>query len=214
MIYATNPDSALRTRLLRWATPLWLTLTSVALISHQISLSTLTESVQEQADSVALQLLEERIVDLERSKPETQKDPNTVTQVELNETRGVFKQRLTDMQTAIAGTAAITDLQALEYQLQQLESRFQQTPPSPPPSKPKLRPRKAKQSAEPTFQIIGRELRGGQRFLSISPIGSQSLDQSQIMRIGESFAGWQLRDFDEQTAVFVIDGITHRLNIR
>jgi hypothetical protein len=143
-----------------------------------------------------------------------QQDPNALTRIELYETRDAFNQRLTDVQTTIAGAAAITDLQALGYQLQQLESRLQQAPPSPAPSKPKLRPHKVKQAAEPAFQIIGRELRGGQRFLSINPIGSQSLDQSRIMRIGETFAGWQLQEFDEQIAVFVIGGQIHRLKIR
>jgi hypothetical protein len=118
------------------------------------------------------------------------------------------------MHTAIAGAAAMADLQTLKDQLQQLESKHQPTTPSPAPSKLKLKPRKASKPTEPSFQIIGRELRGGERFLSINPLGGESLEQSRILRIGETYAGWRLQGFDEHTAVFVVDGELRRLNIR
>jgi hypothetical protein len=216
MIYTTSSNSAYRARLLRWSTPFWLTLTSVVLATHQASLSRLEGSIQEQADSVPLQLLEERLIELERSNFDTSQNQTTVTQTQLNQTTDALSRRIDVMHTAIAGAAAMADLQTLKDQLQQLESKHQTTTPSPAPSKLKLKlkPRKATKPAEPSFQIIGRELRGGERFLSISPLGSQSLEQSRIMRIGESYAGWRLQGFDAQTAEFVVDGELRRLNIR
>ncbi len=213
MIYTTSSNSKLRVQLLRWSTPLLLSLTSVVLISHQVSLSRLGESVQEQTDSVKLQLLEERLIELEQSELDTPQNLNTVTKTQLNQTNDALSRRIDDMHTAIAGAAAITDLRALQDKLQQLESTLQPpSPPSPVPSK--LKSRKPNKPPEPSFQLIGRELRGGERFLSISPLGSQSLEQSRIMRIGETYAGWRLQSFDAQTAEFVVDGEIRRLNIR
>lgn len=214
MIYTTSSNSAYRARLLRWSTPFWLTLTSVVLATHQASLSRLEGSVQEQADSVTLQLFEERLIELERSNFDTSHNPMTVTQTQFNQTTDALSRRIDVMHTAIAGAAAMADLQTLKDQLQQLESKYQTTTPSPAPSKLKLKPRKASKPTEPSFQIIGRELRGGERFLSINPLGSQSLEQSRILRIGETYAGWRLQGFDVQTAEFVVDGELRRLNIR
>lgn len=214
MIYTTSSNSAFRARLLRWSTPFWLTLTSVVLATHQASLSRLEGRVQEQADSVKLQLFEERLDELERSNFDTSQNQTTVTQTQLNQTTDALSRRIDVMHTAIAGAAAMADLQTLKDQLQQLESKHQPTTPSPAPSKLKLKPRKASKPTEPSFQIIGRELRGGERFLSINPLGSQSLEQSRILRIGETYAGWRLQGFDEHTAVFVVDGELRRLNIR
>ncbi|MEK1836661.1 MAG: hypothetical protein AAAB23_15220 [Pseudomonas sp.] len=212
MIYTTSSNSAFRARLLRWSTPFWLTLTSVVLATHQASLSRLEGSVQEQADAVKLQLLEDRLIELERSNFDTSQ--KRVTQTQLNQTTDALSRRIEDMHTAIAGAAAMADLQILQDQLQHLESKHQTTTPSPVPSKLKLKPRKATKPTEPSFQIIGRELRGGERFLAINPLGSQSLEQSRIMRIGETYAGWRLRGFDAQTAEFVVDGELRRLNIQ
>jgi hypothetical protein len=214
MIYTTSSNSAFSARLLRWSTPFLLTLTSVVLATHQASLLRLEGSVQEQADSVKLQLFEDRLIELEQSKFDTSQNPMTVTQTQFNQTTDTLSQRIDDMHTAIAGAAAMADLQTLKDQLQQLESKHKTTTPSPAPSKLKLKPRKASKPAEPSFQIIGRELRGGERFLSINPLGGESLEQSRIMRIGESYAGWQLQGFDAQTAEFVVDGELRRLNIR
>jgi hypothetical protein len=214
MIYTTSSNSAFRARLLRWSTPFWLTLTSVVLATHQASLSRLEGRVQEQADSVKLQLFEERLDELERSNFDTSQNQTTVTQTQLNQTTDALSRRIDVMHTAIAGAAAMADLQTLKDQLQQLESKHQPTTPSPAPSKLKLKPRKASKPTEPSFQIIGRELRGGERFLSINPLGGESLEQSRILRIGETYAGWRLQGFDEHTAVFVVDGELRRLNIR
>ena len=214
MIYTTSSNSAFRARLLRWSTPFWLTLTSVVLATHQASLSRLEGRVQEQADSVKLQLFEERLDELERSNFDTSQNQTTVTQTQLNQTTDALSRRIDVMHTAIAGAAAMADLQTLKDQLQQLESKHQPTTPSPAPSKLKLKPRKASKPTEPSFQIIGRELRGGERFLSINPLGGESLEQSRILRNGETYAGWRLQGFDEHTAVFVVDGELRRLNIR
>jgi septum formation inhibitor MinC len=212
MIYTTSSNSAFRARLLRWSTPFWLTLTSVVLATHQASLSRLEGSVQEQADAVKLQLLEDRLIELERSNFDTSQNQTTVTQTQLKQTTDALSRRIEDMHTAIAGAAAMADLQTLQDQLQQLESKHQTATPPPVPSK--LKPRKASKPTEPSFQIIGRELRGGERFLAINPLGSQSLEQSRIMRIGETYSGWRLQSFDAQTAEFVVDGELRRLNIQ
>jgi len=104
----------------------------------------------------------------------------------------------------------------LQQQVQALEAKLQQPVVSLPPSNPKSKPKKPKALPQLnlSFQIIGRELRGGERFLSIAPIGAQSVDQSRVMRIGETHDGWELEGFDDRTAVFLVNGETRHLNIR
>jgi hypothetical protein len=45
-------------------------------------------------------------------------------------------------------------------------------------------------------------------------MGVQALDQSHLLRVGDTYFGWKLEHFDEQSAVFVADGVKHRLSIR
>ncbi|WP_051414903.1 hypothetical protein [Pseudomonas sp. QTF5] len=215
MIYSTISNTTLRTRFLRWTPPLLLSVACCTLISHQISLSELTQRLVEQADSTDLQHLEDRVMGLELSILNAQQSPNAVTRTEMTDLSAALNGRITDIEKAMAAThQPQTDLQALLQRVLQLESGQKQLMHLPVPNKPAPLPRKPKKPAEPSFQILGWELRGGERFLSIVPVGTQSLDQSRLMRIGESYAGWRLEGFDEQSAVFVADGVTHRLNIR
>lgn len=213
MIYTTSSDKTLRTRLLRWTQPLVLSVTCCVLISHQLALTGLGKRPVEQVDSTVLQHLEDRVMELELSALDAQRGKNIVTQEDLSDLNAAIKGRVIDIETAISVTASQADLQALIQRVELVESGPKKMVQGLPPNKPSRRTRTPKKVAEPTFQILGRELRGGEDFLSIGPTGTQALGQTRLIRIGESYSGWRLESIDEQFAVFVADGITQRLSI-
>ncbi|WP_417696718.1 hypothetical protein [Pseudomonas sp.] len=213
MIYSTSSNSALGTRFLRWAPTVVLSAACCTLISHHMALSKLAQRLVEQADSTELQYLEDRVMGLEQSILNTQPDRNTATRTELSDLYAQLSGRITDIEHLVISIGPQTDWQALGQRVQQIESRQKQLAQSSIPSKHTSSARKPKKLLEPPFQVFGRELRGGERFLSIGPVGSRSLDQSRLIRIGESYSGWRFEGFDDLFAVFVADGVTHRLNI-
>lgn len=214
MIYSTTTGTTLRTRLLRWTPPMVLSVACCALVSHQISLSELAQRLTEQSDAEDLQHIEDRLMGLEQSTLNAQPSRNTATRTELSDLYATLNGRITDLENSLPSIGPQEDFQALEQRVLQIESRQKQLAQSSVPNKATSPARKPKKPAEPSFQIFGRELRGGEQFLSIGPMGGRSLDQNRLMRVGESYSGWRLESFDEQSAVFVADGVTHRLNIR
>ncbi len=214
MIYTTPSTSRVRAFLVRWTIPAWLSLTTHALIIHQLSLSDLSKKTLVNEDSAELQILDDRVAALEQPDVGNQPSLQMVTQSEFDRLDDAFYLSVNDIRKTLAATATRADLQALQQHIQALEAKLQQPVASLPPVKPKHKIRKALPPQTPTFQIIGRELRGGERFLSIAPIGAQSLEQGRVMRIGETHDGWMLEGFDDHSAVFLFNGETRQLNIR
>nr|WP_140895060.1 hypothetical protein [Pseudomonas caspiana] len=214
MIYATTSASKIRAFLARWAIPAWLSLTCHGLVFHQLWLSDQENKTKAREQSTTFQLLEDRMVVLEQPDLSTEQIPKMVTQTEFNELDDAFYLSVNDIRKTLGATATSADLRALQQQVQAIETKLQQPVATPIPSKPRQKARKVEQPTPPTFQIIGRELRGGERFLSIAPLGALSLEQSRVMRIGETYDGWKLDGFDDQSAVFIVNGETRRLSIR
>lgn len=65
----------------------------------------------------------------------------------------------------------------------------------------------------PPFQVLGAELRGGERMLVILPKGKNSIDSVQLIGAGQSYSNWQLQSFNSKTAVFTVGNKTRRLAI-
>ena len=213
MIYATLPGPRLQSRLKRWTPPLVLTLMSCVLASHQVSLSKLAQGLSDHPDVNLLEHLESTVLGLEQAVLQVQQTTRHVPnrndleylQVDLN-------KRLVDLENTLATHMVQQDLQPLLQRFERLESSQKSITQTPKQAKPSIQ--KPKKGAEPGFQILGLELRGTVQFLAVAPVGVQALDQSQLLRIGDTYLGWRLERLDEQTAVFSADGITHRLNIR
>jgi hypothetical protein len=125
-----------------------------------------------------------------------------------------LNQRITELANVMTAVASQTDLSALLHRVQQIELNQIPSPVVTISSKPKSRSAKPQKLAAPPLQILGLELRGDERFLSVGPLGTESLEQCQLIRIGETYAGWRLEHIDDQTAVFTGNGQTHRLSIR
>jgi type IV pili sensor histidine kinase/response regulator len=61
------------------------------------------------------------------------------------------------------------------------------------------------------FRVLGVELRGGERWLSVRPKAAGSLATTQFLREGEAFGDWRLLLIDTRTALFDVNGLRVRV---
>ena len=106
---------------------------------------------------------------------------------------------------------AADSLLALQARVEQLEARLARPAPVRSPSPPRVAAPVNPQPVEPPFQVIGAELRGGERFLSILPSGGVAVAQLRLLGVGETEAGWSLEAIEGETAVFRHGVDTRRL---
>jgi hypothetical protein len=64
---------------------------------------------------------------------------------------------------------------------------------------------------EPPFNVVGLELRGGERFVSIASHGAAALTDLRLLREGESIGAWQLQAIEAHAVVFRVDDQTVRV---
>jgi len=63
------------------------------------------------------------------------------------------------------------------------------------------------------FRVLGAELRGGERFLSVTPIPAGSLATTRLLREGDAFGDWWLHSIDAHVAVFRVNGLRVRVAV-
>ncbi|MCU7247281.1 hypothetical protein [Pseudomonas koreensis] len=205
---------SLRTRMARWTTPLLFSVTLCSLALHQVNLSWLTQRVDKHSELTDLHHLEDRVMALEKAQASIEPAQSGVSYSDLNQLNDSFNERITELASAMSAVASQAGLDALLQRVQQLETtRLQRAIPVP-AATIRNTPRKAKTSVQAPIQVLGHEVRGGEEFLSVGPQDAQSLNQCQLLRVGESYAGWKLEAIEEQVAVFTAHGTTHRLSIR
>lgn len=98
------------------------------------------------------------------------------------------------------------DLSALQNRLEALEARTAQALRRAPAKPGRSPPSLPAAPAEPPFQLLGTELRGGEQFLSLLPEGARSLAQVRVLRPGDAEGAWQLEAIDSSHASFRVDG--------
>ncbi|MBX8508960.1 hypothetical protein K5D34_04535 [Pseudomonas cichorii] len=65
------------------------------------------------------------------------------------------------------------------------------------------------------FNVIGLELRGGEAFLSVSPLGSHQLKDVALMRAGDIREGWQMASIEADKVHFIQpDGARQSVDIQ
>lgn len=63
------------------------------------------------------------------------------------------------------------------------------------------------------FKILGSELRGGERFLSVMPANNGSIESIMLLGAGHSISNWVLESIDDTTATFKVGSQVRRLVI-
>ena len=216
-ISMTAPPSHSRARWLRIASATWLLLVSAVAIVNSVGLSRLAEQAQGSAQDAQVQALATRMADLERQIAADQRKPAMVSEAHFETTHQALLERLAVIEQAQAGDASADDLQSLQTRVEQIEARLERLRQAPvaaaASARRQVRPPGKPMAVEPPFTPVGIELRGGERFLSLAPVGTSSRAQTRLLRVGESEAGWWLEAIEARTAVFRFDGQVQRISV-
>jgi hypothetical protein len=213
MIYTLPNATNRRNRVTGWALAGVFSITFCTLVAHKVSHYLLTERLDVKAELTALLQLEARIATLEQAEVSA---PNAagVNYTDLNELNDSLNERIAELATAMMAVASQSEVEALQIRLQRVEKDTISPVAPPSPAKSKKPAAKAKKILHAPLEILGQELRGGERFLSVGPLGTQSLEQCRLIRIGEVYSGWKLDEVDEKAATFSFEGVTHRLSFQ
>lgn len=199
---------ASRMRWLKIAAAAWLLLVSALAIVNSVGLSGLAEQSRSSAQDAHVQALAARMADVEQQAEAFKRQPKPVAQSDFDAARHALEERLSQV-TQQASDAGARDVQALQARVGEIEARLKKAPPA-------VVPRRAAEAAKPQapvppFSVVGLELRGGERFVSIALPGAGSLRELRLLREGDAIGAWHLQAIEARGAVFRMDGQTQRI---
>ena len=205
-----SPDGTGNPRWLKIAAGVWLVLVSAIAIVDSVGLARLIEQSRSSAQDAQGQALATRISDLEHQAEAAKRQPKPVAQGDFDAARQALEERMAHVEQAQATDAHGDDIKALQARVAVLEARLKKAASS------AAAPRKAVVAAkpkvpEPPFDVVGLELRGGERFVSIASRGAAALTDLRLLREGESIGAWQLQAIDAHAVVFRVDDQTVRV---
>ena len=192
-------------------------LTSALAVVNHVALFRQQEAVERQlkttADAAQLLVYEERLAALQQQLSAIVREPPAVADASFQVEREALAAQLEAIKGTLAEFARSSELQLVRDQLRTVEQRLLQirrTTPSPP-----AEPKPDAQPAEvmPPFAVLALEARAGEQFLSLLPLGSRSLADARLLRVGESFENWRLAALDANAATFQHDGRQHHIKL-
>ena len=205
-----SPDGAGRPRWLKIAAGFWLVLVSTIAIVDSVGLSRLIEQSRSSAQDTQMHALTTRVSDLEHQAEAAKRQPKPVVQGDFDAARQALEERLAHVEQAQATDAHGDDIKALQARVGVLEARLKSRALSATTSRKTAETAKPK-VPEPPFNVVGLELRGGERFVSIASHGATALTDLRLLREGESIGTWQLQGIDAHAVVFRVDNQTVRV---
>ena len=213
MMTTSQTERSHRTTLLRVAAATWLLLISAAVVIDHVSLTTQAEEAEDAMPGMPVTLLEARLAELAREIEQQRQGPAALPLGRYESERVALDQRLAALEQALNDRPTV-DLESLQTRIDRLEVRLANVRSAPtaasrPPVRAPARPR----PIEPSFRVIGVELRAGERFLSILPADAAALAQARLLRAGETEAGWRLEVIEDGTAVFRLGDEVRRLTV-
>jgi outer membrane murein-binding lipoprotein Lpp len=213
MMTTSQTERSHRTTLLRVAAATWLLLISAVVVSDHVILSTRADRTEDAVPAMQLSELEAQLAELAREIEQQRQGPAALPLGRYESERVALDQRLEALEQAVDDRPTI-DLQSLQTRIDRLEVRLATVRSAPtaasrPPVRAPARPR----HVEPSFRVIGVELRAGERFLSILPADAAALAQARLLRAGETEAGWRLEVMEDGAAVFRHGDEVRRLTV-
>jgi len=210
------PHPSDREGLARWpwiAAGVWLLLVSALAIVNSVGLSRLTEQGRASAQDVHVQALAMRVGDLEQQAEAVKRAPKPITHADFDTMRQALDERLARVEQAQTVDDHAREARLLQARVGAIEDRLKKsvsTTAAAPrrtaePPKPKV--------TEPPFNVVGLELRGGERFLSVMAPGAASVRDVRLLREGDTLGAWHLQSIEAHAVVFRIDGQTLRIAI-
>lgn len=213
MITTAHTERSHRTTLLRVAAATWLLLISAVVVIDHVILLTRADRTDDAVPAMQLSELEAQLAELARELEQQRQGPAALPLGRYESERVALDQRLEALEQAVDDRPTI-DLQSLQTRIDRLEVRLATVRSAPtaasrPPVRAPARPR----HVEPSFRVIGVELRAGERFLSILPADAAALAQARLLRAGETEAGWRLEVMEDGGAVFRHGDEVRRLTV-
>lgn len=213
MITTAHTERSHRTTVLRVAAATWLLLISAVVVIDHVILSTRADRTEDAVPAMQLSELEAQLAELAREIEQQRQGPAALPLGRYESERVALDQRLEALEQAVDDRPTI-DLQSLQTRIDRLEVRLATVRSAPtaasrPPVRAPARPR----HVEPSFRVIGVELRAGERFLSILPADAAALAQARLLRAGETEAGWRLEVMEDGAAVFRHGDEVRRLTV-
>lgn len=213
MITTAHTERSHRTTVLRVAAATWLLLISAVVVIDHVILSTRADRTEDAVPAMQLSELEAQLAELAREIEQQRQGPAALPLGRYESERVALDQRLAVVERAVDDRPTI-DLQSLQTRIDRLEVRLATVRSAPtaasrPPVRAPARPR----HVEPSFRVIGVELRAGERFLSILPADAAALAQARLLRAGETEAGWRLEVMEDGAAVFRHGDEVRRLTV-
>lgn len=213
MMTTSQTERSHRTTLLRVAAATWLLLISAVVVIDHVILSTRADRTEDAVPATQLSELEAQLAELAREIEQQRQEPAALPLGRYESERVALDQRLEALEQAVDDRPTI-DLQSLQTRIDRLEVRLATVRSAPtaasrPPVRAPARPR----HVEPSFRVIGVELRAGERFLSILPADAAALAQARLLRAGETEAGWRLEVMEDGGAVFRHGDEVRRLTV-
>ena len=213
MITTSQTERSHRTTLLRVAAVTWLLLTSAVVVIDHVILSTRADRTEDAVPGMQLSELEAQLAELARELEQQRQGPAALPMERYASERVALDQRLAAFEQALDDRPTV-DLQSLQTRIDRLEVRLATVRSAPTAaSRPPLRAPARPRPAEPSFRVIGVELRAGERFLSILPADASALSQAGLLRAGETEAGWRLEVIEDGAAVFRHGDEVRRLTV-
>ena len=213
MMTTAQTERSHRTTLLRVAAATWLLLISAVVVIDHVILSTRADRTEDAVPATQLSELEAQLAELAREIEQQRQGPAALPLGRYESERVALDQRLEALEQAVDDRPTI-DLQSLQTRIDRLEVRLATVRSAPtaasrPPVRAPARPR----HVEPSFRVIGVELRAGERFLSILPTDAAALAQARLLRAGETETGWRLEVMEDGGAVFRHGDEVRRLTV-
>jgi len=199
------PTAESRSRSIRVVIATWLVLVSaIALIDHGV-LSQLSADVRRQGSEVAI--LHERVAALEGQLDRIAREPPSVSESRFNVAQQAWDARLAQLEEKMSGAVRHDELTSLHERLNAVETqvasiRQRRTPATPRPRPAHAEPAKAPEVLAAPFTVLGIDVRGGESFLSLAPLGTDSLREVHVLRVGETYGDWRLEKLDADAAEF------------
>ena len=198
-----------RTRWLKIAAACWLLLISAVALINSVGLSRLAEQTQSSAqDALAL-----RVADLEQRADADKRRPAPISQAEFADARQALDERMKRLEETEEARALAIDLQTLQARVNGIETRLEKTRQVASAARQRVPVATKPKVPEPPFRVLGVELRGGERFLSITSTAAASLAGARLLREGDAEGGWQLQSIEAQAGVFQVNGQTQRVAV-
>jgi BMFP domain-containing protein YqiC len=188
---------------------------AIALVDHVV-LSQLSADVRPQESEIAI--LHERVAALEAQLDGIAGKPPSVSESRFNVARQAWDARLAQLEEEMSGAVRRDELTTLHNRLNAIETRLAGIRQTRPAATPRPRPAPAEPAKAPEvvvapFTVLGIDVRGGELFLSLAPLGTDSLSQVHVLRVGETYDDWRLEKLDAAAAEFRVGERSIRLEL-